>query len=155
MRKRELRIMPLIVGILGLVVYLIGDNINGGFSKIFFPQNNSIFELLKVFYTSFLLIYVIGMFDLYKVKNHLLSRVLSTIVMMVVTIILLFIVQNNLHIKHWISLLLIFIVSIVCGQMVGYQVQKTPIKHSDAIALILQTLLAFGIAYLTYFPINL
>lgn len=155
MKNRELVIVPLIITILGLFLYVIGDTITGDFVRIFFPQRNTIFEFLKIYFTAFLLIYICGLFtDDRKVNNYLFSRVVGSLIMMALTIALGSFVYFVFHKVTALSLLIIFLVSVWVGQLVSYFTQKHEFKYQNTMAIILQTLITHLITFYTLYPLN-
>lgn len=155
MKSRELVIVPLIITILGLFLYLIGDSITGEFVRIFFPQNNTIFEFTKIYFTSFLLIYLCGLFtDDRKINNYLFSRVVGSIVMIALTVLLGTIAYYIFKEVKPFLLLIIFFLSVWGGQFVSYQLQNYQLKYQNTVAIILQTLITLLISYFTMYPLN-
>lgn len=155
MKNRELVIFPLIIAILGLFLYVIGDTLSGEFVKIFFPQTSTIFEFLKIYFTSFLLIYICGLFtDDCKINNYLFSRVVGSIMMMAITVLLGSLAHLVFKEVKPYMLLIIFFISIWGGQLVSYFVQNYNLKYQNTMAIILQTFITLFIAYFTIYPLN-
>ena len=150
LKRRELFTMPLMIIILSVFIYLVGSQVTHPFLKIMFPQNDNIFELFKIYFSAFLIIYLLEFFIENDINNYLFSRVVSLYLIMIVSGLLYFLLPFIGHLK----LLITMVISVVIAQSSGYKLQKISIKNSDILALIMQSLLAIFIAYITYYPLN-
>lgn len=152
MKSRELVTLPLIIFIFSIFVYLISEEITHPFLKILIPQNDNALELSKVFFTTFLIIYFgIFLFDNQEINNYLLSRVISLLIMIIISIFL----YHFLPLKGHLKLIVMMIIAVFSGQYVSLRIQMLKIKNSDTLALIIQSLISLFISYITFNPISL
>lgn len=145
MKAKELLTMPLVIIILSIVVYLIGDTFNHPLLQLFFPQSDTNTEIIKIFFTSFLLIYLYDfLFTNDEINNLLLSRVGALLIMIIVTYFLYPIGAKYGHV----GLIATILISVIYGQYVSLKVQTFAIKNSDILAIILQVLITIFVTYL-------
>lgn len=147
MKQREFVKMPLVIMVLCCLVYLCSWKIAHPWLRILFPQSNNGWELSKVFFTAFLILYL-GLFIFGKevINNQLLSRVVALICMLIVSMVFFYFFS----LKGRLEIIIIMIGALFCGQGVCYLIQKVEIKNSDSIALIAQTLLTFFLTFFCY-----
>lgn len=145
MMKRELWIMPLVIIILSFSIFILTKAVNYPILNMLIPQEDKVYEFIKIYFTAFLLIYIGGIFfDTNKIDNYLLSRVASLTVIIVINI-----CCYQFCSKYGNSgLIILMVVSIWIGQYVSYTTQNLGIRNSDILAILMQTI----IAYLIFVP---
>ena len=125
-------------------------------SAIFFPVNESIFEHMKIIYTSIMLSSIIEYF-IYKYKNirvnnFILSIPIVSIIGIVVYLIIYLTIDKFISHNLFISILLLYLVFIFC-EYISYKILNYPkINNSNKIGLILIILSYFIFWYFTYYP---
>ncbi len=127
-------------------------------SAIFFPVNESIWEHIKLIFTTFM-IYGIIEFVVYKklninVNNLVLSTIFSSLVCIVVFLLLFLPIYYRIGESMVIILILLFI-SIVISETISYRIiKKDNIKSLNIISLIIIVICYIIFGYFNYYPIR-
>lgn len=157
MNKKKL---ILINTILIFLIMFISHNLYNWFENnlfaIFFPVNESIWEHMKMIYTTIILFSVVELilFKKFKIEynNLLLSAYITSITTIIIELIIFIPIYKIIGENLPITLITLF-VSIFIGQIVNYCIQnKSYIKHSNIISIILIVITFIIMGYLTYKP---
>ena len=125
-------------------------------TSIFFPVNESIFEHMKIIYTSIVIVSILEYFiyknSTIKVNNFILSIPIVSIIGITFYLII-YIILNN-FIKHniIISISLLYIIFIICEILSYYILKSKAINKSCIIGIFLITISYISFTYLTYYP---
>ena len=124
----------------------------------FFPVNESLFEHLKLMFTSqiviSLIIYLILKFKKIKFSNYLLGLLISTIV----TISLFFLIYLPIYNRFGENLFLtmfIYLITLIIGNIIFYIISKR--KHNyilNLISLVIISIIAVILIYFTFNPLK-
>ncbi len=149
----------IIAFILAFPIHFIYNLFPNLFTSIFFPVNESVWEHMKIIYTSILLSSVIEYF-IYKYKNIKVNNFLISIpIISIFGIVFYLIVYSiiSLFIPHnlFISIILLFITFVICQVISCYIMKFKPIKNQKIIGIILIEISYFIFIYLTYNPIKI
>lgn len=137
-----------------LILSLLIQNLrysNIGFLNYLLPARTTIFEIMKGYFLAITLLIFIEYFVIIELpNNYLLSRVIGVFLMMIITIIIYLIyprfMVNNL------SLLIVILISTLCGQLGSYFIQKIKIKWSYFLGFANYFIIAFLMFLFTLFP---
>ena len=155
MKKVKILII-IILFIISSAVHFVYNFFPGFITSIFFPVNESIFEHMKIIYTSIMLSSIIEYF-IYKYKNIRVNNfILSIPIVSIIGIVVYWIIYLTIDkfISHnlFISILLLYLVFIFC-EYISYKILNYPkINNSNKIGLILIILSYFIFWYFTYYP---
>lgn len=127
-------------------------------TSLFFPVNESIFEHLKMLYTT-IIIWGLVEYIIYK-KNNIstnnflftlfISAILNIIILLIIYLPVYYLIGENLIIT-----IIILLISIFLTQLFTYNIkEKKKVKLLNFLSLILIPIIFFVFAYLTYNPIE-
>lgn len=126
------------------------------FIAIFFPVNESIWEHMKMIYTTMMIYSIIELFIFKKFKIEYNNFVLSTYISSIITILvelILFVPIYKLIGENMIVTLTTLVISLFVGQIINYIIlKKDYIKHSNIISIIFIIITFIAMGYLTYKP---
>ncbi len=158
MNHKQVKYIAVIgIFVLSFISHYVYNIIPSPLLSIFFPVNESIWEHMKIIFTSIIIYGVIDYYLLikYNIKhnNFLLSLAISSIVSIPIYLIIYLPIYNLIGENLFISISILFIV-IIISQIISYYIQKRNNINSDIISclLIIITYIVFG--YLTYYPIK-
>lgn len=152
-----------IIGLIGIFIlcfpfHFIYDWFPNSLFSIFFPVNESIWEHMKLIYTSFV---VFGIFDYLLLKKHnikynnfLLQLFIVPIIGIIIFLAIFIPIYNILGENMLITLTLLFLI-ILIEQIIGYYLLRANnIKYQNIIGIIGIIVVYIIFGYLTYKPIN-
>ena len=134
------------------------DFIPNSFFSIFFPVNESIWEHMKIIFTSYVFY---GIFDYLLIKknkinfnNFLFQLSIVPIIGIILYLIIFIPIYNLLEENFIISISLLFII-IVIEQLISYYLLKyRKIKYQNILGIIILIITYIVFGYLTYYPIK-
>lgn len=152
-----------IIGLIGIFIlcfpfHFMYDWFPNSLFSIFFPVNESIWEHMKLIYTSFIVYGIIDYLLLKKNKitfnNFLLQLFVVPIIGIVIFLIVFIPIYNNFGENMLITLTLLFVV-ILIEQVISYYLLKlSNIKYQNIIGIIGIIVVYIIFGYLTYKPIE-
>lgn len=151
-------IITIITFILSFFVHF-GYNIFPNFiTSIFFPVNESIFEHMKIIYTSVLLSSIIEYFmykkENIKINNFILSIPISVIISINLYLSIYLLIDKFIPHNLFISITLLLLVYIF-NSFISYKIlNMKEIKYSKLIGIILIILSYIIFLYFTYYPLD-
>lgn len=150
------------IGVVGLflisfLVHFIYQLFPNSLFSIFFPVNESIWEHMKMLYTTVLIYSIIEYFLLKKFKVSHNNFLLNTYIISIICIPIYLLIFLPLYYKGINNMIIIFIIMIatfiICECISYFILNTTAIKYQNlSIILIIITYIIFG--YLTYYPIK-
>ncbi len=155
MRKIKI-IMVIIVFILSFPIHFMYEWFPGFLTSIFFPVNESIWEHMKIIYTSILfssvIEYFIYKFNNIKVNNFILSIPLISIIGIIVYLIIYLLIDRIIPHNLFVSITLLLLIFIFC-EFMSYKLLTTGrIRKQRKVGIILIIISYMIFAYFTYNP---
>lgn len=143
---------------LSFLTHFIYDWFPNSLFSIFFPVNESIWEHMKMLYTTILLYGIIEYFILkhfnIKVNNYMLSLFISSIISIPVYLIIFLPFYYNGINNMLFFIVVMFITCIIC-ECISYKIMKVKeIKYQNLISIILIIITYIIFGYLTYKPLK-
>lgn len=158
MKKIKIYII-LLAFIISFPIHFVHDKLPCFFTSIFFPVNESVWEHMKIIYTSILLSSIIEYFIYKKKKITLNNFIISIPISAILGIIFYLVVYSiiDLFIPHnfFIAIGLMFI-TYVFSNIISYKLvnkKEIPNQKELGISLILISYIIF--THLTYYPLNI
>ena len=157
--KKIKMLMTIIVFIMSFFVHFIYDWFPSFFTSILFPVNESVWEHMKIIYTSILfssfIEYLIYKYKNISVNNFILNIPVISIVGIIIYLLLNFIVELFIPHNLVVSIILLLIVYVICEVFSYFILNCRKIKYEEiiGICLIILSYIIFG--YLTYHPIEI
>jgi len=156
--KRIKVLMIVIAFILSFPIHFMDDLFPSFITSIFFPVNESIWEHMKIVYTSILVTSITEYF-IYKKKNIKVNNfVINIPIISIIGIIiyLLLYLEIDKIIPHnlFISLTLLLIVFIICEVISYYILNLNKLRYEKIIGIVLIVLSYIIFTYFTYYPIK-
>lgn len=156
MNNKKLTLTNIIlVFFLSFVTHFIYNIFPNNIIACFFPINESIFEHLKMAFTTYVIVLIIDYF-LFKVKNN--NLVISIYVSAITTIIslaILFPIAFNLFGENMIITFVVYFITIVLGLLVGYKILEKNDLFLRDVGLIAIVITMIVFALLTFYPLNI
>ncbi len=125
-------------------------------TSIFFPVNESIWEHMKIIYTSICICsvieYYIYKFNKVKVNNYIINVPIISIIGIVIYLTIYLVIDLFIPHNLIISITLLFLIFILCEILSYYILQSPIIKHQKLVGIILILLSYFIFAVLTFYP---
>ena len=147
-----------IIFILCFPFHFLYDWLPNSLFSIFFPVNESIWEHMKLIYTSFIFY---GIFDYLllrknkiKINNFLIQLFLIPIIAIIIYLIIFIPIYNNIGENMIISIGLLAIVILIEQILSYFMLQYKEIKYQNIIGIIGIILIYIIFGYLTYNPIE-
>ncbi len=152
-----------IIGLIGIFIlcfpfHFIYDWFPNSLFSIFFPVNESIWEHMKLIYTSFV---VFGIFDYLLLKKHnikynnfLLQLFIVPIIGIIIFLAIFIPIYNILGENMLITLTLLFLIILIEQIISYYLLRANNIKYQNIIGIIGIIVVYIIFGYLTYKPIN-
>lgn len=152
-----------IIGLIGIFIlcfpfHFIYDWFPNSLFSIFFPVNESIWEHMKLIYTSFI---VFGIFDYLLLKKHnikynnfLLQLFIVPIIGIIIFLAIFIPIYNILGENMLITLTLLFLIILIEQIISYYLLRANNIKYQNIIGIIGIIVVYIIFGYLTYKPIN-
>lgn len=152
-----------IIGLIGIFIlcfpfHFIYDWFPNFLFSIFFPVNESIWEHMKLIYTSFV---VFGIFDYLLLKKHnikynnfLLQLFIVPIIGIIIFLAIFIPIYNILGENMLITLTLLFLIILIEQIISYYLLRANNIKYQNIIGIIGIIVVYIIFGYLTYKPIN-
>lgn len=155
--KKILTINIFIIFVLTFISHFIYDIFPNNLSATFFPVNESIFEHMKMLYTTFLIDSIVLYFILKKeniqYNNFLIAIFISSIISITSFLIIWLPIYYHIGENLIITLLILFL-SIFLSQIIGYCILTTSSnKILNFVTLILIIIFIIIFAYFTYNPL--
>lgn len=148
----------IITFLLSFPIHFIHDKIPCFFTSIFFPVNESVWEHMKIIYTSILLSSMVEYF-IYKMKNININNFIINIPLSAVFAIIFYLITYSIidiFIPHnfFIVIILMFITYVFSNifSFILLNIKKIPNQKELGISLILICYIMF--THLTYYPFN-
>jgi len=151
-------LMVIIIFVMSFFSHFIYNWFPNFITSIFFPVNESIWEHMKIIYTSILLSSIIEYF-IYKVQkisvnNFWINIPIVSIIGIIVYLIIYLLIDNVIPHNLFVSISLLFIIYILT-QFISYNILKSKsIPYEKIIGIIAIVLIYIVFTYLTYFPIK-
>lgn len=144
--------------LLSFISHFLYDLCPNFLTSLFFPVNESIFEHVKMLYTTVILWGIVE-YIIYKTKNIsttnfiftiFISAILNIIILLIIYLPVYYLIGENLIVT-----LIILLISIFVSQLFTYQIkEKKEFKYLNFLSLI-SIIVVFAIfSYLTYYPIK-
>ncbi len=152
-----------VVGVLGIFLlcflfHFLYEWLPNSLFSIFFPVNESIWEHMKLIYSSFVVYGIIDYILLSKNKiqfnNFLLQLFIIPIIAIILYLIIFIPIYNNFGENMIIAIGLLFLVIVVEQLLSYYLLQYRNIKHQNIIGIIGIILVYIIFGYLTYKPLE-
>lgn len=149
-------ISSIIIFMLTVVVHFVYDILNFDLIAIFFPTNESIFQHMKMIYTSFFIYYLV----LYIIRRRLKFNniFLTNLISVVITIVFFLVIYLPFRFRFGEVMIFTFIllfISILLGQYLSYSyLKKEDAKTINIFSLIVIAIIFIIFAYLTFNPIH-
>ena len=152
-----------VVGVLGIFLlcflfHFLYEWLPNSLFSIFFPVNESIWEHMKLIYSSFVVYGIIDYILLSKNKiqfnNFLLQLFIIPIIAIILYLIIFIPIYNNFGENMIIAIGLLFLVIVVEQLLSYYLLQYRSIKHQNIIGIIGSILVYIIFGYLTYKPLE-
>lgn len=145
--------------IISFFVHFIYNYFPSTLTSIFFPVNESVWEHMKIIYTSILITSVIE-YCIYKrkdisINNPILNIAITSILGIFLYLLLYSIIDLIIPHNLFISIILLLIVYIICGIISYFILNTEKIRYSNLIGLILIILSYILFMYLTYNPLKI
>ena len=123
---KEVIWMTVALFLLAIVVREGNRLIDTSFNRVAFPNNTSIFENFKVYFTSVTVLVIIEYFVVFDYpNNYLLSRVVGALVMMgITTLIMVLYYLSGRRELNLIFLFIVYLIAIFGGQYISYIIQR-------------------------------
>jgi hypothetical protein len=157
MNLKRLKILSVIgVFLIAFPAHYIYDKFPNNITSIFFPVNESIWEHMKMLFTSFIIWDFIEYFLLRKFKlmynnfvfSSFFTALISVPIFLVIFLPFYYVIGHNLIVT-----LIIMFITIAMVEYISYQILKTKqIKYLNYISLVLIIISYIIFGYLTYFP---
>lgn len=157
MKKKYIWINTIGIFLLSFLCHFIYDWFPNQITAIFFPVNESIWEHVKMLYTTIILFGIIEYF-IYK-KNrislhHFFTTLFCSAFLNLIILLVLYLPIYYLFKEHMITTIVILFLSILLSQIITFPIlQKKENKVLNICCLILIPLLFIIFGYLTYHPI--
>lgn len=158
MTPKKLSIINIIlVFLLSFLTHFVYDLLPNNLIAVFFPTNESIFEHLKMAFTTYIIVLIID-YIILKLKNEKFPNlVISLFVSAITTVILLGIIYPiifNMIGENMFITLLIYLISIIIGNIFGYRALKTKDLHLQETGLISFIIIVIIFGLLTFYPLK-
>ena len=159
MNTKKLKIiMTIIIFLLAVPFHFLYDKFPNFIFSIFFPVNESIWEHMKLLFTSIIfsgvIEYIIIKKKDIKVNNYLLSLFIPAILSIPIYLIIFLPIYYKIG-ENFIITITIMFITILLVEKISYKIQNTNnIKYSNIISLIFIILSYITFGYLTYNPIT-
>ena len=150
-----------IIGVIGILIFsfifhFAYDKFPNPLFAIFFPVNESIWEHMKILFTSIMFYSVIEYIIISKANIEINNYLLSSFIVAFLSIPIYLIMYLPLHYTIGHSMFLAISLMIICFIIIEiisyYLLQTKPIKYSNYIAIILTIVIYIIFGYLTYNP---
>jgi hypothetical protein len=148
--------VTIIIFALSFVCHFMYDWFPNIITSIFFPVNESIWEHMKIIYTSICIASIIEYY-IYKIKkiqvnNFLISIPIISIIGIVIYLTIYLIIDIFIPHNLIISITLLFLIFILCEILSYYILQSPKIKNQQIIGSILIIISYFIFTLLTFYP---
>lgn len=142
--------------ILSVILHFIYGWMPNTFISVIAPVNESIWEHMKLIVSSSLIFSIFEYF-IYKKKdiefnNFILSYAISSILGIIVYLLLYIPLNDIFGHKAYIAISLLFLILIFVQIVSYYIMNKSNIKHSSDVGILLILIIYFAFGYLTYHP---
>lgn len=155
--KKFLTINIFIIFALTFVSHFVYDLIPVNFLAIFFPVNESIYEHMKMIYTSFLIAGFIDYFLMKKLKvehNNFITNILITAIICIASFLIIWLPVYYRIGENFILTIIILFVAICISQIVAFYIlSKDNNKLLNYISLAIIIVLIIILAYFTFNPL--
>jgi len=146
----------IIIFMLTVVVHFAYDLFKFNVMAVFFPTNESIFQHMKMIYTSFIIFYL-GL-NIIKRRYGYNNILLTSLISVSSTIIFFLVIYLPVRFRFGEVMIFTFIllfISIMIGQIISYSfLEKENYKGLNIISLMVIILLYIMFSYLTFYPIH-
>lgn len=154
--KKLLVISTISIFIINFLIHEIYKFISNDFTAIFFPVNESIYEHMKMLFTSYFIYSLILIFipKKYKINNILFGNMCAGILNIIIYLLfyLPFYYRFGEHFIY--TIILLFISILLTNYLIKFIYQKKESKNLKIISIILFPMLFTCFAYFTYHPIE-
>ncbi len=159
MTPKKLTIINIIlVFLLSFVSHFVYDLIPNNLTAIFFPVNESIFEHLKMAFTTYTIVLIIDSIIL-KIKHETLSNLSISVflssVMTVISLGIIYPIVFNLIGENMFITLIIYFITILIGNLVGYKALQSNDLHLRETALISIIVITILFGILSFHPLKI
>lgn len=159
MTPKKLTIINIIlVFLLSFVSHFVYDLIPNNLTAIFFPVNESIFEHLKMAFTTYTIVLIIDSIIL-KIKHETLSNLSISVflssVMTVISLGIIYPIVFNLIGENMFMTLIIYFITILIGNLVGYKALQSNDLHLRETALISIIVITIIFGILSFHPLKI
>lgn len=128
------------------------------FTSIFFPINESIWEHMKIIYTSIIIASIIEYFIYVNssiiINNFLLSIPLISIIGIMLYLIIYSIIDIFIPHNLIVAIVLLYIIFIICEIISYYILKFKKIRYEKVLGIVLIIISYIIFTYLTYYPLN-
>ena len=148
-------ISPIIIFIIASISHFIYTIFDSIITSFFFPVNESIFEHIKLIYTSILLFSLIEFFVLKKLDIHVNNKGINPFISGISNIIIFLIIYLPIRYilnENMIVTLIILFISEAITSFISYKVFNYEQIINDKLGLIITLLVYIPLIYLTYNP---
>ena len=155
--KKLIIINSVITFLLCFVTHFAYEFFSNPLFSVFFPVNESIWEHMKMIYTTVLLYGIIEYFLLKKYDYHKDNFILTIFTKSIINIpifLIMYLPIISIFKENMIVTFIILFISILITNIIGFKIYKKPIKYQKIIAIILIIITYIGFTYLTYNPIK-
>ncbi len=155
--KKFLTINIFIIFALTFISHFIYDLIPTNFLAIFFPVNESIYEHMKMIYTSFLIAGFIDYFLMRKIKvehNNFITNILITSIVCIAAFLIIWLPVYYRIGENFILTIIILFIAICISQIVAFYIlSKDNNKTLNYVSLAIIIILIILFAYFTFNPL--
>jgi len=156
LNNKKLTIINIIlVFTLSFITHFIYNLIPNKIIACFFPINESIFEHLKMCFTTYIITLLIDYFIL-KIKNkNLIIAIYISALTTIISLIILFPIAYNLFGENQFLTFTIYFITILLGCIIGYKILNKKDLHLKDLGLIAIIITSIIFAILTFYPLNI
>lgn len=154
---KKIKIVGVIISfILAIIFHFIYGWVPNSVISVIAPVNESIWEHMKLIVTPSIIFSIFEYF-IYKKKdiefnNFILSYAISSILGIIVYLLLYIPLNDIFGHKAYIAISLLFLILIIVQIVSYYIMNKSNIKHSSDVGILLILIIYFAFGYLTYHP---
>ena len=158
MSKKKLKILGTIIAfLLCFPFHGIYDHFPNFLTSIFFPINESIWEHMKILFTSIMVSSVIQKITMYKLKEDTKNICFSNFIAAVSSIpifLVMFLPVFNTYGENFPLTIFIMLISIVVSEIIAYKIMNKRDFNMENKTIILVMVVYIIFTILTYFPLN-
>lgn len=158
MSYKKLTILNIVlVFLISFLSHFMYDFLPNNLTAVFFPTNESIFEHLKMAFTTYIIVLIIDYIILKLKKEKFDNLVISVFISAITTVILLAIIYPiifNAIGENMFITLIVYLITIIIGNIFGYKTLKTKNLHLQETGIISFIIIVIIFGLLTFCPLK-